>query len=279
MESLIWPPEDMMPAFRNALIRARTRLSPTRRHTRSRIALCDSSSKHGPDVQALPRIADRRDTRLARPRPVGLPGAPAYDAAAGHLVGHRHGRADRPAPRRPWPDPGQRAGRRLPQRRRVGADNRVLHVAGAGYSTPHPGRHRRCDRLPRRPTTRRDVGTPAGDRRRTSSGSRLSVGRRGGPGRTWIRANLDPLRIGGVIVAAIVALLLSSWASLLVVLILLAPYEILVTFLAQGGPPVATAEPGAPEPRTVMLPGPRRDEEEETDVALPTEPEQTRPAT
>ena len=44
--SLIAPSADMMPAFRNALTRARTRLSPTRRRTRSRRAECPMLSKH-----------------------------------------------------------------------------------------------------------------------------------------------------------------------------------------------------------------------------------------
>jgi hypothetical protein len=44
--SLTSPASDMMPAFRKALIRARTRLSPIRRRTRSTMAQCDSSSKN-----------------------------------------------------------------------------------------------------------------------------------------------------------------------------------------------------------------------------------------
>ena len=75
--------------------------------------------------------------------------------------------------------------------------------------------------------------------------------------RPWIRAHLDPLRIGGVIVAAIAALLLSSWGSLLIVLILLAGYETAVTLLARTGPEPATVEPVEPEPRTVVPPTPR----------------------
>lgn len=75
--------------------------------------------------------------------------------------------------------------------------------------------------------------------------------------RPWIRAHLDPLRISGVIVAAIAALLLSSWASLLIVLILLAGYETAVTLLARSGPDPVPVEPVEPEPQTDLPPTPR----------------------
>lgn len=99
-------------------------------------------------------------------------------------------------------------------------------------------------------------------------------------GRPWIRSHLDPLRIGGVIVAAIVALLLSSWASLFVVLILLAAYEAGLTMLARSGeePEAVKAKSATvipPEPVTValvepqsgsvVLPAPRTDQAETTD--------------
>ncbi|GIF02637.1 hypothetical protein [Actinoplanes siamensis] len=61
-----------------------------------------------------------------------------------------------------------------------------------------------------------------------------------GPG--WIAAHLDPLRIAGVVVAAILALILSSWTSLLAVLLTLAGYEVLVTLIGRRH----GAEPGTP---------------------------------
>jgi hypothetical protein len=51
-------------------------------------------------------------------------------------------------------------------------------------------------------------------------------------GAAWLRAHLDPLRIGGVIVAAVLALLLSSWTALVILLVVLAAYEVAVTLLA-----------------------------------------------
>ncbi|GAA2852285.1 hypothetical protein Acy02nite_52100 [Actinoplanes cyaneus] len=51
----------------------------------------------------------------------------------------------------------------------------------------------------------------------------------------WITTHLDPLRIAGVVVAAILALVLSSWTSLLVIVILLAVYEVAVTLIARRG--------------------------------------------
>jgi hypothetical protein len=43
------------------------------------------------------------------------------------------------------------------------------------------------------------------------------------------------LRVGGIVVAAVLALLLSSWTSLLVIALVLAAYEILVTVAARSG--------------------------------------------
>lgn len=62
-----------------------------------------------------------------------------------------------------------------------------------------------------------------------------------GPG--WIATHLDPLRIAGVVVAAILALILSSWTSLLVLVVLLAAYELTVTLIARrhNPPPPAPA--------------------------------------
>jgi hypothetical protein len=61
-----------------------------------------------------------------------------------------------------------------------------------------------------------------------------------GPG--WTAAHLDALRVAGVVVAAVLALVLSSWTSLLVVVLGLAAYEALVAVagrragLAAAGP-------------------------------------------
>lgn len=64
-----------------------------------------------------------------------------------------------------------------------------------------------------------------------------------GPG--WAAAHLDPLRVGGVVVAAVLALLWSSWTSLLVIALVLAAYEVLVTVAARAHPPgPRTAGPG-----------------------------------
>ncbi|GAA2207699.1 hypothetical protein GCM10009850_031570 [Nonomuraea monospora] len=63
--------------------------------------------------------------------------------------------------------------------------------------------------------------------------------------RTWTGRYLDVLRVGGIVVAAVVALLLSSWLSLLVVALLLVGYEVLVTLLARGGEPGKEVPAGA----------------------------------
>ena len=47
--------------------------------------------------------------------------------------------------------------------------------------------------------------------------------------------HLDALRIGGLVVAAVLALILSSWTALLVILIVLAAFEIGVTLIGRGG--------------------------------------------
>jgi hypothetical protein len=53
-----------------------------------------------------------------------------------------------------------------------------------------------------------------------------------GPG--WTAAHRDVLRVGGVVVAAVLALILSSWTSLLVIALVLAAYEVLVTVLGRS---------------------------------------------
>jgi hypothetical protein len=49
----------------------------------------------------------------------------------------------------------------------------------------------------------------------------------------WVASHLDPLRIAGVVVAAIVLFIWSSWAGLLVIAVLLGLYEVGVTLLAR----------------------------------------------
>ncbi|WP_119727734.1 hypothetical protein [Thermomonospora amylolytica] len=71
----------------------------------------------------------------------------------------------------------------------------------------------------------------------------------GGTGRALqegIVRHADALRIAGVVVAAVAVLVLSSWAALLVVAIVLAVYEAAVTFLARGRPPGPPSTPVPP---------------------------------
>ena len=65
--------------------------------------------------------------------------------------------------------------------------------------------------------------------RATARAVRL-VGERG-PG--WVARHADPLRVAGVVVAVIAALVLSSWTALLVLVVLLAAYELAVTLVAR----------------------------------------------
>ncbi|MFC0431985.1 hypothetical protein [Kutzneria buriramensis] len=51
----------------------------------------------------------------------------------------------------------------------------------------------------------------------------------------WIRRHVDLLRVAGVVVAAVVASVLSSWTGLLVVAAVLGAYELALMFLARGG--------------------------------------------
>ncbi|MFD6433457.1 hypothetical protein [Streptomyces venezuelae] len=81
-------------------------------------------------------------------------------------------------------------------------------------------------------------------RRTVAKGARASGGlvaraarRATGAGtRRWIRGHADVLRVGGLVVAVLVALLLASWTALLVVALVLLAYEAGVTLLARGGP-------------------------------------------
>ncbi|WP_030661299.1 hypothetical protein [Streptomyces rimosus] len=96
---------------------------------------------------------------------------------------------------------------------------------------------------------------PVGLRHHTSRGARATgrlaarAGRRlGKPGATlrpWVREHADVLRVGGVIVAALIALLFSSWTSLLVIAVVLAAYETAVTLALHGG---SSPGPGEAEP-------------------------------
>jgi hypothetical protein len=69
-----------------------------------------------------------------------------------------------------------------------------------------------------------------------------------GPG--WIARHLDAVRIGGAAVAAVLALIFSSWTSLLVILGVLAVYEVAVTLIARRAaappPPSAGSAAGTP---------------------------------
>ncbi|MEU6390496.1 hypothetical protein [Streptomyces sp. NPDC046939] len=70
--------------------------------------------------------------------------------------------------------------------------------------------------------------------------------------RPWLARHADTLRVGGAVVAVVVALALSSWTSLFVVGALLAAYEIAITLAArtqaraEGSPP--GGEAGGPAP-------------------------------
>lgn len=79
----------------------------------------------------------------------------------------------------------------------------------------------------------------------------------------WVRERIDGLRIAGAVVAGVFALLLSSWSSFLVLLVLLAGYEIAVTLIAR--PQVALATEPSAEPAAAQPPA----EEEEHAAATP----------
>jgi hypothetical protein len=96
---------------------------------------------------------------------------------------------------------------------------------------------------------RRTVATGA---RAAGRGTRLGGHRlaRYGPG--WAARYLDALRVGGLVLAAVLALILSSWTSLLVIAVLLAVYEGLVTVVGKSAARIAVA-PG-PAPATTPAP-------------------------
>lgn len=67
-----------------------------------------------------------------------------------------------------------------------------------------------------------------------AAGSRTLVHR----GPVWAARHRDPLRIAGVVVAVVLALVFSSWTALLVLAVVLAVYEVMVTVVTQvAGPP------------------------------------------
>ena len=72
----------------------------------------------------------------------------------------------------------------------------------------------------------------------------------GGKAPGWIAAHLDVLRIAGLVVGGILALILSSWTSLLILLIVVAGYEVAVTLIGRAGslPDRSLAESDAPGP-------------------------------
>ena len=65
--------------------------------------------------------------------------------------------------------------------------------------------------------------------------------------RTWVHRHVDALRVAGVVVAAVLALLFSSWTALLVLAALLAGYVLLVTLLARSAGPEAADQECTPE--------------------------------
>lgn len=83
---------------------------------------------------------------------------------------------------------------------------------------------------------------PAWLRRRLATGLRTTGRGAGVAGRAvvahgpgWTADHLDAMRVGGVVVAAALALLLSSWTSLLVIALVLIAYEVAVTVAARWG--------------------------------------------
>jgi len=72
----------------------------------------------------------------------------------------------------------------------------------------------------------------------------------GGNAPGWITAHRDLLRVSGLVVGGILALVLSSWTSLLVILIVVAAYEVAVTLIGRDGelPDGSLPESEAPVP-------------------------------
>jgi hypothetical protein len=89
---------------------------------------------------------------------------------------------------------------------------------------------------------RRQIGAGV---RAAGRGARTGGHALGARGPGWAAAHLDVLRVSGVVVAAILALLLSSWTALLVIVLVLAAYQILITVMGRAGashaaPPAAS---------------------------------------
>ena len=66
----------------------------------------------------------------------------------------------------------------------------------------------------------------------------------------WVGAHLDALRIGGVVVAAVLLLLLTSWVALFVIGVLLVLYEVGVIFWGRSA--LAVATDGSEEPLVLV---------------------------
>ena len=87
---------------------------------------------------------------------------------------------------------------------------------------------------------------------RAATGAATAV-RRHAPGlsdraRAFTRDHLDPLRVAGVVVAGLAAVLVASWSGLLVTLVLLGLYQVLLTVVARTAPrgaPGSAAAAGA----------------------------------
>jgi hypothetical protein len=73
------------------------------------------------------------------------------------------------------------------------------------------------------------------------------VARADGP--DFAREHLDPLRIGGAVVAGVLLLFFSSWSGLFVIAVLLGLYELLLAAVAAAGrePTGGGASPSGPE--------------------------------
>ena len=59
---------------------------------------------------------------------------------------------------------------------------------------------------------------------------------------TWVARYIDPLRIGGVVLAALLLLWLSSWTALFVIGVVLVIYEVGMTIYARSTPEAAAKE-------------------------------------
>jgi hypothetical protein len=115
---------------------------------------------------------------------------------------------------------------------------------------------------------------PSWLRRTIATGARAAWGwvhglATGSESALWVRRQVDALRIAGVVVAGVLALLLSSWTSLFVLLVLLGAYELAVTLIArpssgeavpegeeaEGGPSPEGDETATPEERPLARAG------------------------